>query len=105
MIPRYYITESLNGNVDICFDEVITKKFNKIVFEKIKEKITKLEKNERSLYHLEKIVNDVLFRLEKDGKIVKNKNNETGNKAKRCGATSVQKRRNFWKKNPKFYFK
>jgi len=75
MLPKFYVSEDWDfnsGNVDIYFDDDLSPELFKHVCSEIERLAPKLPKDERTSYHLERLVGGIFSNTAVKGKLLRN---------------------------------
>ncbi|KKK76182.1 hypothetical protein LCGC14_2866230 [marine sediment metagenome] len=79
MLPRFFLSEDwdlTSGNVDIHFQDIISQELYDHVESEIKRITPKLDKEERTTYHLEQIIGGIFSNAAVKGKLKKDPDNQ-----------------------------
>ena len=74
MLPRFFVSEDWDpttGNVDIYFDDRISQELMTHVKEELQKMLPKVPKDERTPYHLERMVGGIFSNAAVNGKLKK----------------------------------
>lgn len=99
LVPKFKSEESWggNGNVDIWFMDNTSHDLRERVFSEINDVIPKLHKHQRTVYHMDRIVNNIFLNMSRKGNLRRNRKNkqwvwaeEVGNDSRHCN-DNIQK--------------